>query len=336
MLRKPLSFTKILTIFLYGCIIPSLWAEGEPTSKTFDRTTQTIKPWFTGALLANSSVVADPGQLVMQPLQFYMQNKSSYVKQLGDLSTHEEINDITSLQLLLGLSDYADFMVNTNYSHNNLDFIKTNYLGNTNVLFGLQMARQDLDKLQPNIRLTYQQTIPTGHYTFNPLANGTASVGGLNGYQSNFGLNFGWLTEPVYGHYLVSTFNFNYLYANAVHLLNPGSAVLNVIGHSKPGDLISTDIAFEFNLTQHWAVSLEAFLSKRLLTHFSGVVTTNTLSRTGDIYIKSINQYSFAPALEYNVNDHFGFIGSVWFTIGGVNNPNFYSPVIGFVYAIDV
>jgi hypothetical protein len=83
-----------------------------------------------------------------------------------------------------------------------------------------------------------------------------------------------------------------------------------------PGNIFFADIALQYNLSLNWAFACDIFYRRQDRNRFSG----KTVSPAG---LPSSEQFSLAPALEYNFSKDLGLIGGVWFTAAGRNTPQF-------------
>ena len=104
-----------------------------------------------------------------------------------------------------------------------------------------------------------------------------------------------------------------------------GSA--NTVGKIHPGNMLTLDAAAEFNLTEHWVGVMETFISSRSQLTFNGFpgLTDNTFNQLNKGITKAL---TLAPAIEYNLNQHLGFIAGPWFTLRGKETAQFLSYVV--------
>lgn len=295
-------------------------------------------PWFTGPLLANDGQATPKNHLNIQPYFFYTVNEDQFSHHPRIPTSIAQINDTFSMQATLGVTDAADIQVTGTVNHNVKMGQRFNGIADTNFLFGYQLLRQNNNPNRPNIRFTLQETIPTGRYTnLSPTANGTDATG-MGTYQTNFGMNLTQINEVTLGHYLQTTLNLNYLYAQATEISgnNAFGGDHFTLGKIKPGNFVSIDFALELTLTQNWVVVFETFCLHRQAVSFQNQQDPAIflLDESAHIRGNPINEITLAPALEYNFNANFGILGGVWFSVGGKNTPDFFAPALTVTYLI--
>ncbi|MCX7114876.1 MAG: hypothetical protein NTW08_03045 [Gammaproteobacteria bacterium] len=293
-------------------------------------------PWFTGPMLANASLTQDKNHLSTEIYDFYLDNEGKYIKHPLIAPTSSELSNSGVIEAILGLTDTIDVELTANYSHNMDHGFSSDAFGDTNLLMGLQLLAQDHRPNRMDIRLTVQETIPTGRFKdLNPIANGTDSSG-LGSYQTNMGLNLGYTFEPFIGHYLKTTVNLNYLYAQTATIsgLNAYLPLPVTTGSVNPGNLKSVDIALELSLTQHWVVGVETYLSHREAETFSGIIDIYRDPKRKVGSGLPTTTYTLLPTLEYNYSENLGIIAGYWYSVGGKNGSKFTSPTIAVVYIV--
>lgn len=291
--------------FIFFILTPSLFA---------------ATPWFTGPLLANSGTTVSRNHLLSQTAIYYLMNTGQFLNGRITNPTGEQIN-ASALQFeTLGITDALDGQIYSSFNHNEVGGVVFNGIGDTIVTLGYQLFRQSAP-LIPNFRLSIQETVPTGRFNTDPLAEASEVVG-VGSYLTNIGLNFSQQNEIRPGYDIQSTLNLNYLYASPI----PISAIG---GHLSPGNLISIDFALEASLTKNWAIVIETYCSHKTqsaLTYSSSPAQAQPFLTSFNT--PSINLVSLAPAIEYNFSENFGIIAGNWFSIGGKNRPIFSSPAL--------
>ena len=126
-------------------------------------------------------------------------------------------------------------------------------------------------------------------------------------------------------------------------------------GKIYPGNQFLQVLGLELSLTQRWALALDILNIYGNKTRFTGKKGTGATgsgspNNPGDfnpiipvnpfqtlipvplvvVGGPSFNQFSLAPALEYNWNNNLGIIGGAWFTVAGRNTADFVQWVIAF------
>lgn len=288
-------------------------------------------PWFTGPLLAPAGKTIPKGHINFEPYVFYTENLGQFNRHWR-LSHSPHSDNIQFLPIFsYGLTDRMDFQFSIPYVRNRNRTQTSDYIGDTGLLLGFQVMEQQESKWRPNLRITLQQILPTGRYErLNPLYLGTDSTG-LGSYQNALGLNFQHLM-PIYDFYLRTRFCLNFVHAQSVniHGLSSYGGTVNTKGQIDPGNLMSADLAGELSITQHLVLVMEGYYFNRGNTHFTGLVGLNPLGVPGTIGHDDIQEFSMAPAIEYNFTSNYGIIAGAWFSTKGKDAPDFISTVIAF------
>ncbi|HEX2583220.1 MAG TPA: transporter, partial [Chlamydiales bacterium] len=97
-------------------------------------------------------------------------------------------------------------------------------------------------------------------------------------------------------------------------------------GLVRPGNAVQLIVSFEYTLTQNWALALDTYYQHLNRSTFSGN------SDGKKVGAPSSEQFSLAPAIEYNFSKKLGIIGGVWFSVASRNTPQFISGVLNLTY----
>jgi hypothetical protein len=288
-------------------------------------------PWFTGPIIAAAGQTIPAGHVNFEPYFFDTDNIGNFNRHWKLI--HSPRSD--TLQFLpvvsWGLTDKTDFQVSIPYNKNKNQGEKYEYIGDANIILGYQAFKQGESKWHPNLRLTLQEILPSGHYQhLKPSFLGTDATG-LGSYQTSLGLNFEHLL-PIYHCFLRSRLSLNALYADKAHVegVNSYGGAPDTNGSVTPGNLWSADLGEEFSLTQSWVLVMEGYYVSRGGTHFRGNPGLTSLGTTAMLNHGNDSELSFAPAIEYNFSENYGLIAGVWYSAEGRDTPDFNSTVIAF------
>lgn len=288
-------------------------------------------PWFTGPLLAASGRTIPLGHVNLETIGFYTRNIGVFNRHWKLVHTPGNYNVQLNTLLSYGFSNNMDVQYNIPYTFNHNMGQNSRRIGDASILLGFQALRQR-SIFHPDLRITLQETFPTGRFDdLNPLNQGTDGTG-MGSYQTALGLNFQNLSQLGRNHHLRSRLSINYLYASKVHIhgLSSYGGTINTQGQIRPGNLLSIDLAEELSLTQHWVLVMEAYYLTRHATSFKG--------RLGDIHNGDLamighgtmQEITLAPAIEYNFSEHYGILAGCWFIPRGKNTTDFISGIIAF------
>lgn len=317
-------------------------------------------PWFTGPLLAEPAETIPLGHWNFQIFDFSIFSNSIY-----DTHGHTvEVDPNSSTQLLpqltYGLANDLDFELDPVLIQNKAEGKTSTNIGDTTVILGLQVLRQKEHAWRPDLRVTLEEILPSGHFDNLIEANHGTDALGMGSYQTSLVFNFQHLKHIKQEHYLNSHLSFSYLYASQTHIqglsVYGGNAFTR--GDIKPGSIFTLDIAEELNLTQRLGIVFECFIQYQQADRFMGdygkvsdrltppvknklrsrllklLPTKRNISSLFMDNLKigngTLNLFSLAPAIEYSFSENYGLILGSWVSIGGKNTPQFASVALSF------
>lgn len=299
----------------------------------FCPTTQ-AQPWFTGPIIAPSGKVIKLGH-------FNLETYGTYTENIGRFNrhwkfTHTPASYSTQINPLLtyGLSSWADTQLSVPYAMNRSRGQQYHSIGDVSLLIGVQVLEQDQSAWRPDLRLTINETFPTGRYqNLNPMNQGTDATG-QGSYLTHIGLNFQHLSLFRDAHFLRQRLSINYVAAQPVEIRGQSSYGGNSLtdGRLKPGNLWSIDLAGEFTITQNWVAVMETYYFSRTADRFRGITGTTQQGLPLMIGSDASAELSLVPAIEYNFSANFGIIAGFWFSVLGKDASNFRSTVIALNY----
>lgn len=274
-------------------------------------------PWFTGPLLAPSGKTIPAKHVNFEPYAFY----TIYPQQFKSL-------EVTPI-LTAGLTDFLDLQMAFPYDASWDKHQHGSGIGDYSLGFGLQLLRQDKGWFS-DLRFVVQEVFPTGHFNnLDPAHLGTDQTGS-GAYQTVFGFNFQRLIELQNQHYLRTRLSLVAATASdvKVHGVSTFGGNPSTVGKVRPGNSYSTDLAFEYTLTQHWVPVFEMLYVNSGSSGFSGSPGFTPGGTIDSIGGAGGNQLSLAPAIEYSFNANIGLIAGVWFSVTGPHSSRFVSNVI--------
>lgn len=287
---------------------------------------------FLGPLLGNSATTLPKNTLLLTPYYLYTVVKSPFIKNDNFITNGKSyFSDIYALQATLGVTDNFTGCVFAPFYHSIKNFQNYDGIGDVRLNFGYQIIKQDRQKSMPNIRLTIQETVPTGKYShLSPILNGSDATG-LGSYQTYFSTNLSYLSTPILGHDFLATLNIGYLFAVPAYVYSTNSFGGNVRteGDIHPGNMVSADIVFEFEYTNKIFFLVESFLAYRgkatFASHFP--ITEDEARKIGSLSFKEI---TILPGIEYNFSRAVGVVAGFWTTLGNnyKEGPIFYAPIL--------
>lgn len=288
-------------------------------------------PWLTGPLLTPSGHVIPVGHINMEPYLFGNIATGIYNSHWRPHSTPNFYNVNTQVPVQFGIFPRWDFQLTPSFSWNHFQNASHWEWNDLPFLFDFQIYYDSPTSLSgfPAVKLTFRANAPIGKYQhLNPNKKGT-DIGGSGSWEPGIELTFSRLFHFTGVHYLATRLNFTYIVPTPVHVrgFNAYGGGHGTAGKAYPGATFVTLLGLEYTLAQKWALALDAVYAHGNRTHFSGQ-KGKTNGVTNSISAPSSEQFSLAPAFEYNWNANCGLIAGCWFSVAGRNTARFVNPVI--------
>ena len=287
-------------------------------------------PWFTGPILAPAGRTIPNGHTNFEMYGFYTRNNGFFDDNWRKEDAPSSYNTVLNPIFSHGIADKVDIQLGLPYVMSLFHGINRDKMGDISVALGYQVLEQKESKWLPNLRVAVQEILPTGAFkNLVPSINGTDATG-LGSYQTAIALNFQHLAQVTKKNYLRTRLSLNYIYARPAFLtgLSSYGGTETTIGHIKPGNMISADLAAELTLTQNWVAVMETFVTRRQATNFRGFIGNDPDGNPGSIGHDVVGLITLAPAIEYNISPNVGLIGGPWISVAGRNTSNFISYVL--------
>ena len=324
---------KILFVFLFA--LSSAYAIQEGTY--YDRPLAAPPPWFTGPLFTPSGHVTPKGHVNFEPYFFARNTFGEYNSHWNSHSADTDTLELRSRNILkIGILNRVDFTIIPQAYYKMKGDESSVQFGDLSTGFDFALIKSNPSLWYPNIRLTLYERFPTGKYQKGNPKKGTTDLVGRGTFETQVGISSSKLYCIVDRHYLDLRFSVNYYINPSTHVkgFNSYGGGYGTSGNAHPGNRLTVLLGQEFSLTQRWAIACDFIYQHHNATHFSGNrgTTTKNGSTPAKVGPPSWEQFSIAPALEYNFNQHMGLIGGIWFTVAGRNSTEFVSGVIALNY----
>jgi hypothetical protein len=288
-------------------------------------------PWLTGPLLTPSGRVIPDGHYNIEPYEYVTTNFGRYDANWHAQSTPNSYNLVTQVPVQYGLPCDFDITFTPSWAWNHTSGASHWVLNDLNVGFDYQLLYSKRGKWWPSIKLAVRALLPIGKYQkLHPKSKRT-DLGGGGTWDPSVGLVFAHLFWFGGNFFFAPRINIQYTIPNSVHVKNfnnyGGGHHTN--GTVYPGQTLTCQFGYEFSLSQRWALAGDIQYNHQSKTRFKGRKGA-TAGVPNPIGPPSNEQWSLAPAIEYNWNDYYGIIAGAWFTVGGRNSTEFASAVVAF------
>ncbi len=256
-------FGKCAVLFL---IIPaSAWSDNNA-------------PWFSGPLHENHPVTMPVGKGFVDFSSSSIRNRAFFDSDGNLVSTPIFSNNYYTIGTAYGLSDNTDFRVKILYTRNLVSGKSYSQLGDTIMNWGYQVFRQKNSRWLPDLRITIEETFPTGRWDhLNPNYHGSDATG-AGSLQTALGIRVRKMISLPAEHFLVLHGRFVLSHPSSVSVngLSIYGGSTTTQGKLTLGNSALVDLAAEYNFTKNWGGIFEWSIFFDGGSDFSG-----TLSNTG-------------------------------------------------------
>ncbi len=292
------------------------------------------EPWLTGPLIAPIGTVVPYGHLDIESYVYCMADTGMYDSHgHGHARQHNFYSLNPQILCFFGLTPWMDINVVPSFFYNYCNGEHSWEFGDLSVALDFQCLDPNTTKYFPGIKLTVEETFPTGNYQkLNPSKFAT-DVGGQGAFATAFGIVF-YKLYPLGKHWLSTTYNAVYTITNSIHVTgyNVYGGGAGTRGTVSPGNSFQAIVSFEFSLNQNWALALDNVYLYTDQISFRGKKGLTSFGEKAPMGSPSSEQLSFAPAIEYNFSQSLGICAGYWFSLWGRNSSRFGSGVINVDY----
>lgn len=332
-------YKKLIPIFIFTSIVSlaaaelkspqQIQQELDQAQADFEIAEKMFIPWYTGPLITGSAKNAPKGRFNLQP---YLTLKTSYGIYNDQGHYVNEPNEFSVNPLLVfqaGITDWLDITIQPQGTFRFFQGDNGGGFNDLNLVLGFQLYKET--PYIPGIRLLYTEIFPTGNYD---RLYSVLDACGAGVFQSVIGLNLGktlwWM--PLNPMRLRLATNIQIPTDKArVFGLNSygGSTTTNATIKVRP--TYNLDVGYEVSITENWVFALDfVFTTSGRASLFGGTPGTGADGLLVPIGYPSSNNFSFAPAIEYNFADTGGLIAGVWFSFAGRNSASYASALVSY------
>lgn len=293
------------------------WGDAQPNFQAEEPSSDL--PWLTGTLLTPAENTVPYQRWNIQP---YFTFNAQYGQYDPKWDVHELLNNQYAIQsttyIEYGIAPRLDLQVIPQFAWQATAGASDWVLGDVGLILDLQLLYSKKGHYWPNLKLLLAAEIPLGRYErLNPQKRGM-DIGGGGSFDPTVGLAAGEVFQLSPIHFIrVRTFT-GYTVPNSVtvHGLNVYGGGEGTSGVVYPGAQLIGILGVEYTMTINWVLACDLAYVHQNKQHFKG----KTLY---PMQAPSSEQFSLAPALEYNWNDSIGLISGVWFSAAGRNSAAF-------------
>lgn len=276
-------------------------------------------PWFTGPLLCPSGHVVAEGHQNYEPYLYWIQENGVYDKHWAPHTTPNYTSVLLQGAFQFGILPGTEFDVAPQFYYNYTKHASDWRVGDLPVTLAFQLLKDTKEVWYPAVKLRIAANVPIGKYDRLAAKKEQTDVGGNGNWAPSVGLVLVRTVHFTGEHYLSIRYFLSNTFTVPVHVhgLSAYGGTTHTHGRVYPGNKTTTILAFEYSMTQSWALALDMDYTYQCKTRFSG--------HSGGVAPKSPSstQFSLAPAIEYNWSANLGVIAGGWFTAFGRNTSRF-------------
>ncbi|MDN3505296.1 MAG: hypothetical protein P0S95_06960 [Rhabdochlamydiaceae bacterium] len=286
-------------------------------------------PWFTGPLLTPSGVTLYYPHYNIEPYYFFTMNHGEYDSNRRYQSTDKKTTGIFLLPLQFGIGTGIEFDLVSNITTNWKNGESFTGIGDTQTKLEFQVCRKHTG-FPPTGNVYVVISWPTGKYNHFSSHERDVQATGSGSFESMIGTTWSRAYHISGEHYFAWRSNLSLNFSSGVRVkgFNTYGGGFGCSGKVYPGWELNWDTGVEYSITKNWGLACDISFNYQGKTKFSGTSGTAFDGTEGKNTSPSNNQWSLAPAIEYDFNEHIGLIGGVWFTFAGRNSTAFTSGVL--------
>lgn len=317
-----LALASILSLTINGAEV------GETTEKK-------EIPYLTGSLLAPVGTSVPYGNFMLKSYLYFTEIEGGYNTHWDSVKSNGSVFSLTPLfSCYFGLTPWLDINIVPQFFFKSTSYEQYFNLGDLTVGLDFQLLNADATPYFPGIKLAVREIFPTGNFEFFQARKFRIAKTGEGSFSTQFDLVFYKMFHLWGHHWMTSTFSGEYTVPTPVdvHGFNSYGGGFGTSGTALPGNQFKGTISFEFTFNLNWALAFDVLYIHRDRTLFFGRPGISMQGRYADVGMPPSEQFSYAVAIEYNLNKSLGMIAGYWASALGKNSEQFQSGVINIEY----
>jgi hypothetical protein len=290
--------------------------------------------WWTGPMLAPSANTLPRGHILLEPYLFDVSTQGFY-NSSGKRVSAPHSNGFGSLTYMnYGLANKFTVGLIPTFGYNQVSDGPSSAgvgVGDLTVQAQYRIHLFREGSRIPTTSVAVQETLPTGKY--DRLGSRPSDGFGAGAFATTVALytqTFFWMPN---GRILRMRFNVAPAFSSGVNVQDVSvyGTGEGFRGDAKPGASLFIDAAWEYSMTQHWVLALDAIYRYQGNTPVRGYNISNP-SAPFLLNSSSSQAFGLAPAVEYNLNSKLGFLLGTRLFPAGRNTAVSITPAIAINY----
>lgn len=286
--------------------------------------------WNTGPLLCPAFQLCAQGTYDIEPYMYINAIYGTYGAHWHESSQDYNIQAYNYNLIQLGLSDYINVSLSPQFFYQTYRDYSVANIGDLPLQVYIGLTKDNPDSNIPGMVLGIKTTVPLGRYKNLSPDGAVADAIGGGSWRPTVDIAIGKQIHLSGVHFLIVRSYFAYQFLNnfKVQGFHAYGGGYKAKGYMKMGAQYTYIASFEYAFSRHgvFAFDFNYQHNNKMTFHGHGGyinIDENVQSSTG---VPSSDQFSIAPALEYNFNANVGLIAGVWFSVAGRNAQAFYCP----------
>jgi len=286
--------------------------------------------WWTGPLLAPSANTLPRGHVLIEPYLYDVITQGFYDSS-GKRRSAPHANEFGSLTYVnYGLANRFTVGLIPTFGYNDVSQGLNSSdpgMGDLTVQAQYRLRLFHEGSWLPTTSIAVQEALPTGRY--DQLGDRPSDGLGAGAYTTTlcfYTQTFFWMPN---GRILRTRFNVTQAFSHGVNVedVSVYGTAQGFRGRANPGAALFVDAAWEYSITRHWVLALDAVYRHQYNTPVNGYTLSDPAQRIS-FNSGSSQIFGLAPAFEYNFNSKVGVILGTRIFPAGKNTTDSFTPVI--------
>ena len=283
--------------------------------------------WWTGPMLANSASTLPRGHYLLEPYLYDVRTSGAFDRAGNRHGTKRSHGYGSLTYMTYGATDTLSLSLIPTFGYNDpAEGLSSSGVGMGDVSVAAQyrLTQFQPGHWMPTISVALQQTLPTGRYDkLDRAADGFGS-GANTTMLGIYSQTYFWMPN---GRILRMRLNLTKAFSDRVGLTDASvyGTQDGFRGSTRPGASFVANAAWEYSITRHWVLALDAVYRQ---THNTRVRGFDGAGAATVFDLGSSRSFALAPAVEYNFNANVGVLLGMRAIVGGRNTSAHVTPAI--------
>lgn len=293
-------------------------------------------PFYAGPLLAPSAYTVPHKMINVQPYFFWTRNYGNYDRTWHRVRTRSSLQFKFLSVFQYGLTEFMQVstvisaVLNRKQNQHHFGY------GDTSSAIGFQLTNDVMGTPIPACMLQIGMIFPSGRHEKLVVRKLGIDATGAGAYGTFFSLNFqkGFNAifikhiNPRSYHPFRFRWSFGYTINSRTHVKGPNAygGGPGTDGTVKVGNNFTSIFALEYSFNAHWVLATDLQYTTNGPSKFGGNNAGFPCGTSGT------QNWSIAPALEYNITGKLGALIGAWFSLTGRNSTSFVSGIASVTY----